>query len=76
MITKNTARVTIVTYSTCILYNYPPFQVKVLSDPTAEIGEDALVNLAYLKPTSQSSTGWGGVPDRAVDGKESGTWSK
>ena len=74
MITKNTARVTIVTYSTCI--TTLPSQVKVLSDPTAEIGEDALVNLAYLKPTSQSSTGWGGVPDRAVDGKESGTWSK
>ena len=51
-------------------------QVKVLSDPEVEVGDEHLVNLAYQKPTSQSSTGWGGVPARAVDGKESGQWSK
>lgn len=49
-------------------------QVKVMSDPTAEV-EEGVVNLAYKKPTSQSSTGWGGVPERAVDGKESGIWN-
>ena len=31
-------------------------QVKVMSDPTIEQG-DGLVNLAYHKPTTQSSTG-------------------
>ena len=49
-------------------------QVKVFSDPTAEVGEDRLVNLAYLRPTSQSSTEWGGVSSRAVDGNEAGAW--
>ena len=54
-----------------------PFnQVKVLSDPTVEVGDDHLVNLAYNKPTSQSSTAHGGVSERAVDGKESGQWAK
>ncbi|XP_063693608.1 uncharacterized protein LOC134825361 [Bolinopsis microptera] len=49
-------------------------EVKVFSDPTAEVGEDRLVNLAYLRPTSQSSTEWGGVSSRAVDGNEAGAW--
>ncbi|KAL5252435.1 hypothetical protein ACHWQZ_G015268 [Mnemiopsis leidyi] len=43
-------------------------EVKVLSDPRAE------GNLAFGKHTMQSSTGWGGVPSRAVDGIESGHW--
>ena len=50
-------------------------QVEVYSDPTVEIGEEHLVNLALGKPTSQSSTGWDGNPERAVDGNESGKWS-
>ena len=48
--------------------------IKVLSDPNA-LSADNLVNLAYLKPTSQSTTGWGGVSSRAVDGKESGKYN-
>merc|ERR1712003_408803 len=49
-------------------------EVQVLSDPNA-LSADNLVNLAYNKPTSQSSTGWGGVSSRAVDGKEAGRYS-
>jgi len=49
-------------------------EVEVLSDPDF-IGGDGLANLAKGKPTSQSSTGWGGVPSRAVDGKKSTQWS-
>ncbi|KAL5249183.1 hypothetical protein ACHWQZ_G018138 [Mnemiopsis leidyi] len=49
-------------------------EVQVLSDPNA-LSEDNLVNLAYNKPTSQSSTGWGGVSSRAVDGNEAGRYS-
>ena len=47
---------------------------KVLSDPDALL-VDSLVNLAYNKPTSQSSTAHGGVSSRAVDGDESGEYS-
>ena len=50
-------------------------QVKVFSDPSVEDTADRLVNLAFEKPTSQSSTAWGGVPERAVDGREAGKWS-
>ena len=50
-------------------------QVKVFSDPSVEDTTDHLVNLAFEKPTSQSSTAWGGVPERAVDGREAGKWS-
>jgi RHS repeat-associated protein len=32
------------------------------------------VNLALNKPTTQSSTGWGGESSRAVDGNTSGNW--
>ena len=34
------------------------------------------VNLAYQKPTSQSSTAWGGDSSLAVDGIESGKYHK
>ena len=34
------------------------------------------VNLALMKPTWQSSTGYGGVASRAVDGNTNGNWGK
>ena len=49
--------------------------MKVLADPRVESGDEHLANLAFGKPTSQSSTGWGGVSSRAVDGKEAGKWT-
>jgi len=33
------------------------------------------INLAFNKPTSQSSTGFGGVSSRAVDGNTNGNWN-
>ena len=35
-----------------------------------------VTNVALGKPTSQSSTGWGGFSSRAVDGNPNGKWSK
>lgn len=35
-------------------------------------GPESNVNLAINKPTKQSSTGWGGTSNKAVDGKRSG----
>ena len=50
-------------------------EVKVMSDPRVEIDEvEHLVNLAYGKPASQSSTGWNGVAERGNDGKEMGKY--
>ena len=46
-------------------------EVKVMSDPRVEIDDvEHLVNLAYGKPASQSSTAWGGVAERGNDGNE------
>ncbi|BDD08500.1 hypothetical protein FUAX_09320 [Fulvitalea axinellae] len=36
---------------------------------------NAVVNLALNQSTSQSSTGWGGLSPRAVDGNTSGVWT-
>ncbi|MCG8501719.1 MAG: Ig-like domain-containing protein, partial [Firmicutes bacterium] len=36
----------------------------------------SLTNVALNKSTSQSSTGWGGLAERAVDGNTSGVWSE
>jgi hypothetical protein len=33
------------------------------------------VNVAKGKPTYQSSEGWGGKPDRAVDGNRAAPWA-
>jgi len=49
-------------------------EVKVMADPNPEVGSQHLVNLALNKPTSQSSTGWGGAAARGVDGRDSGLW--
>ena len=38
--------------------------------------DELLFNLAYKKPTSQSSTGWGGLSLRAVDGRLSGRYKE
>lgn len=38
-------------------------------------GQGAPTNLSQGKPATQSSTGWGGVASRAVDGNTSGAWA-
>eukprot|EP00116_Pleurobrachia_bachei_P007050 sb/3467312/ len=50
-------------------------EVEVQSDKNFQ-GEDGLVNLALNKPTSQSSTGWGGDSSRAVDGRRNKNWDQ
>lgn len=48
------------------------------SEGTSELDVDSLsiipLNIAYSKNTAQSSTGYGGVSARAVDGDNSGLW--
>lgn len=41
-----------------------------------EVYNQAGVNVALHQSTRQSSTGWGGVSSRAVDGNTDGHWSK
>ena len=48
--------------------------VGVLSLAEVEIFGVPLVNLARQKSTAQSTTGYGGLPERAVDGNTSGNW--
>lgn len=48
------------------------FQLDALS---VEDSPPAGTNIALNQPTSQSSTGYGGVPERAVDGNTSGAWN-
>lgn len=53
---------------------YHPGSYEILSLAEVEVyGE--LPNLAYQKPAIQSSTDWGGLASRAVDGNTSGLWS-
>src|SRR4051812_10353384 len=44
-------------------------------DPSSEQAVTITTNYALGKPTSQSSTGYGGDPSRAVDGNTSGVWT-
>merc|ERR1719399_2080996 len=43
-------------------------------DEVEVLGELSNIELARGKPTSQSSTGYGGGASRAVDGNTSGNW--
>ena len=48
-------------------------EVEVFGGPNKVSGMNIL---SYYKPTSQSSTGWGGVSSRAVDGRVDGRWGR
>lgn len=48
-------------------------EVEVFGGPNKVSGMNVL---SYFKPTSQSSTGWGGVSSRAVDGNSDGRWGR
>ncbi len=43
---------------------------------TLFVTDSSLVNVAFNKPTMQSSVGWGGVPQRAVDGNTNGAYGQ
>ena len=45
-----------------------------LSLAEVQVFDDTGTNIALNKPVIQSSEGWGGVPQRAVDGNTSGYW--
>lgn len=46
-----------------------------VSKTDGEAGSSSPTNLALGKPVEQSTTGWGGVAERAVDGDTNGIWS-
>jgi len=46
----------------------------VVTEVDGEAGSYQLTNLALNKPVEQSTSGWGGVAERAVDGNTNGHW--
>ena len=50
--------------------------LKTSGDVISQSPPGPLLNVALQKPTQQSSTGWGGTSDRAVDGNTDGNYNR
>merc|ERR1712003_418098 len=52
-----------------------PIEARFANFEVTELADlDSMTNLALGKPVMQSSIGWGGVAERAVDGNTNGNW--